>query len=60
MVPFKKTLVLSIICNKCKNEDEKLFTEEKPIEIIKVLGFNRKQIITFRIWLKNTSVKYSD
>ena len=24
-----KTLVLSIICSKCKNEDEKIFKEEK-------------------------------
>ena len=25
---FEKTLVLSIICSKCKNDDEKIFTEE--------------------------------
>ena len=25
---LEKTLVLSIICSKCKNEDEKLFKEE--------------------------------
>ena len=28
-----KTLVLSIICSKCKNEDEKLFKEEESIKI---------------------------
>ena len=26
---FEKTLVLSIICSKCKNEDQKLFKEEE-------------------------------
>ena len=33
-----KTLVLSIICNKCKNEDEKFFKEEESIEMLKILG----------------------
>ena len=31
-------LVLSIICSKCKNKDEKLFKEEELSEILKVLG----------------------
>ena len=31
-----KTLVLSIICSKCKNEDEKVFKEES-IGILKLL-----------------------
>ena len=35
---LEKTLVLSIICSKCKNEDEKIFKEEEPIEILKILG----------------------
>ena len=35
---YKKTLVLSIICSKYKNEDEKIFKEEKSIEILKILG----------------------
>ena len=34
---FEKT-VFSIICNKCKNEDEKTFKEEESIEILKILG----------------------
>ena len=34
----KKTLVLSIFCSKCKNEDEKVFKEEQSIEILKILG----------------------
>ena len=32
-----KTLVLSIICSKCKNEDGKLFIEEESIEMFKIL-----------------------
>ena len=35
---LEKALVLSIICSKCKNEDEKLFKEEESIEILKILG----------------------
>ena len=34
----KKTLVLSIICSKCENDNEKIFKEEEPIEILKILG----------------------
>ena len=34
---FDKTLVLSFICNKCIN-DEKIFKEEKSIQIWKILG----------------------
>ena len=34
---LEKTLVLSIICSKCINEDEKIFKEEDSIEIIKIL-----------------------
>ena len=33
-----KILVLSIICSKYKNEDEKIFKEKESIEILKVLG----------------------
>ena len=29
--------VLSIICSKCKSEDEKLLQEEESIEILKIL-----------------------
>ena len=35
---LEKTLVLPIICSKCKNEDEKIFKEEESIEILKTLG----------------------
>ena len=27
--PLEKTLVLSIICSKCKNEDQKIFKKEE-------------------------------
>ena len=35
---LKKTLILSIICSKCKNENEKIFKEEGSIEILKIRG----------------------
>ena len=35
---FEKTLVLSIICSKCEDEDEKIFKEEESNEILKILG----------------------
>ena len=34
----EKSLDLSIICSKCKNEDEKIFKEEE--ELIKILKFH--------------------
>ena len=37
-----KILVLSIICSKCKNEDEKLFKKEESIEILKIIGLIQK------------------
>ena len=37
---YEKTLDLSIICSKCKNEDEKLFKEES-IEILNIVGLSR-------------------
>ena len=30
--------VLSMICSKCKHEDEKIFKEEESIEILKIIG----------------------
>ena len=35
---FEVTLVLCIICSKCKNEAEKIFLEEESIEILKTLS----------------------
>ena len=39
MYVLEKTLLLSIICSKCKNKDEneKLFKEEESVEILKIL-----------------------
>ena len=34
---FEKALVLPIICNKWKNEDEKIFKEEESTEILNLL-----------------------
>ena len=36
---LEKALFFSIICSKCKNEDQKIFKEEESIEILKILGF---------------------
>ena len=46
---LEKTLVLMIICSKCKNEDEKIYQEEESIEILKTVD-----LITLKIWLKKT------
>ena len=35
---FEETLVFSIICSMCENEDEKIFKEEKSMEILKIIG----------------------
>ena len=32
-----KKSILSIICRKCKNEEEKIFKKEELIEILKIL-----------------------
>ena len=35
---LEKTLVLSIICSNCENEDEKIFKEKESIETLKIFG----------------------
>ena len=35
---FEITLLLSIICSTCENEDGKIFKEEESVEILKILG----------------------
>ena len=37
---LKRALILSIICSKCKNEDEKIFKEKELTEVLKILGLN--------------------
>ena len=34
----EKALVISIICSKCKREDEKIFKQEESIKIFKIIG----------------------
>ena len=35
---LERAVVLSIICSKCKNENEKIFKKEESTEIRKILG----------------------
>ena len=35
---LENTLVFSIICSKCNNEEEKILKKEESIEILKILG----------------------
>ena len=35
---LEKALILSIICSKCRNEDEKLFKEQESTETWKVIA----------------------
>ena len=49
MYTFDKILVLSIICGKCGNEDQKIFKEEEAIEILKI----RYLIINTQEYKKN-------
>ena len=39
-IPYvlKKALALSVICSKCKNEDEKIFKKKESTMILKILG----------------------
>ena len=45
---LEKTLVLSTICSKCKNEDEKILKEEDAVEILKIHGLIEKIYIYFK------------
>ena len=38
MITFRKNISSSTVCSECKNEDEKLFKEEKSSEILKNLS----------------------
>ena len=35
---FGKTLILSVIWSKCKNEDETIFKKEESVEILNIHG----------------------
>ena len=51
---FEKILVLSIICSKCENDNERIFKEEKPIEILKITGLIKYIYLLLKIWLRKT------
>ena len=38
---FEKTLVPCIICSKCENNNEKIFKEKEPTEILKILSLTK-------------------
>ena len=44
----EKALVLSIICSKGVNEDEKMFKEEESIEILKIIGSIKSIILLYK------------
>ena len=54
---MEKTLVLSIICSKCKNEDQKIFKKEESIEILKILGLINNVEEHQKTWIKNLNWK---
>ena len=35
---FKNTLILSIVCSKCENKDEKIYKEQDSIETLEIVG----------------------
>ena len=57
---LKKKLVLSIICNKLKNEDGKITWRRIINWDIKNFWLNSKYIITLKIWPKKIYVKNLD
>ena len=51
---LEKTLVLSFICSKSGNKDEKIFKKEESIGILKILGLINNIEQFQKIWLKKT------
>ena len=61
---FEKTIVVSIVCSKCKNEDEKIFKERRwnedektLIEILKIISLIGNRELFLGVWLKNLDWK---
>ena len=56
---LEKALVLVIICSKCKNEDEKIFKEEKSLVILKIIrlinNIDEYQKLKSHAWRKHES-----
>ena len=49
---FKKILILSVICNNCKNGDEEIFEEgEESIKMLNIISLI-ETIIALKVWLK--------
>ena len=53
---LEKTLVLSLIFNKCQNKNEKLFKEEESIEILKIHNYFKNMSEENKV--KNLDQKY--
>ena len=53
---LEKTLVLSLIFNKCQNKNEKLFKEEESIEIMKIHNYFKNMSEENKV--KNLDQKY--
>ena len=53
---LEKTLVLSLIFNKCQNKNEKLFKEEESIEIMKIHNYLKNMSEENKV--KNLDQKY--
>ena len=53
---LEKTLVLSLIFNKCQNKNEKLFKEEESIEIMKIHNYFKNMSEENKV--KNLNQKY--
>ena len=49
---LKKILILSVICNNCKNGDEEIFEEgEESIKMLNIISLI-ETIIALKVWLK--------
>ena len=50
---FKNTLDLPIVCRRCGHEYTKIFKEEQPIEILKMLGLKSIEILKMLVLITN-------
>ena len=56
---LEKTLVPSVICSKCKNEDQKIFKQEESIEILKIIGLIENiQVLWKYDWRKHYNLDW--
>ena len=54
MIYFQKniSLVFSIICSRCENEDEKIFKEEESFEITNTLVYTSNYILYILLYIQ--------